>query len=173
MKTLIAALLLASVSAHAGTPYFQHAVLTPSSIQAEFFTGAMKTNAGVSQVTLLPLFYRNAAPTDPWYKPSFAPLVIGGSAGGGSASAELGSVIDVGPQIISGFEGIVGTFSAPAKASVVSFFNCSASATACGSLSAGILGNLNIEQGGKFSTTWKQLGAHPIGYIIDPSILFK
>ena len=168
---LLAALLAVAVPSHAA-PYFQHATLTPSSVQGELFVGMMKTNAGYCQETILPIFYNNAAPTDPWYKPSFAPLAVGWNAGGGSVSGGAGSVLDVGPQLISLFEQGVGLVSGGSKASVVSFFNCSASATACGSLSAGVIGNLTIENQGKMTTTWKELGAHPIGYFIGPSVKF-
>jgi hypothetical protein len=171
MKKILAAVLLGlAVPSFALT--FQRASLSPSNVQGELFTGAMHTNAGLSQVTLIPIYYENAAPTAPWYRPSFAPLVVGGNSGNGSASAVLGAVADVGQQIIAAVESGVGYFSPSAKASVASFFNCSASSTACGALSAGILGNLNIEEAGKFSTTWKELGRHPIGYFIGPVIRF-
>lgn len=171
MKTLLAAALLLAVQAQAA-PYYSHAVLTPSSIKGELFVGAMKTNAGWSQETVAPIFFHNAAPTDPWYHPSSAPLVIGWSAGGGSVSGGIGSILDVGPQIIAGFEGVVGLFSGNGKASVVQFFNCATSATACGSLSAGAILNGTFEENGKLTTTWKQFGAHPVGYFVGPSVLF-
>ncbi len=173
MKNIItAALLVLAVSAQAGTPYYQHPVLTPSSIQGEIIVGPMRTNAGWSQESVAPIFYHNAAPTDPWYHPSSAPLVIGWSAGGGSVSGGLGSLVDVGPQIIYGFEGIVGAFSANGKASIVSFFNCSSAATACGSFTSGVIANGTFESGGKFSTTWKEVGAHPVGYLLALSASF-
>ena len=171
MKTMIAlmALLL-------GSPVFaaslQWASLSPSKIQGELFVGALKTNAGTSQATLLPVCYYNAEPTDPWYKPSVTPLAIGWTSGGGSASALLGPVLDVGPQLLTGLEVAVGAFSPSAKASVTNFFTCAPTSTACGALSAGVLLNLNIEQGGKFSTTWKELGADPVAYFIGPSVHF-
>ena len=167
---LLAALLVAAAPSHA--QYFKHASLAPSSIQGQLFIGAMRTNAGYCQETILPIFYKNAAPIDPWYKPSFSPLAIGWSAGGGSVSGGAGSVLDVGPQLISLFEQGAGLFSPGSKASIVDFFNCSASATACGSLSAGVIGNLTIENQGKLTTTWKELGAHPLGVFIGPSVKF-
>jgi hypothetical protein len=132
----------------------------------------MKTNAGFSQEMIAPVYYHNAASTDPWYKPSFAPLVVGWSAGGNNFSGGVGSVLDAGPQIISGFEGIVGLFSANGKANVVSFFNCAPSATACGTLSTGVLLNLTGERNGQITTTWKELGASPLGFFFGPSVLF-
>ncbi|MDD5301490.1 MAG: hypothetical protein PHS14_00160 [Elusimicrobia bacterium] len=171
-RILAAALFLLASPLVARAQYFQHVSLSPSHVQGELFTGAMKTNKGVGQVTLLPVFFRNAAASDPWYRPSFAPLVVGGGAGGGNTNLALGSVLDVGPQLIMGFEGAVGLFSAPAKTRVEGFFNCSASATACAALSAGVLANLNLEEDGRFSDTWKALGRHPVGYFIGPSLLF-
>ena len=159
-------------AAASSSAYFQHASLAPSDLQGELFTGPMRTNNGWSDVTLLPIFFRNAAASDPWYKPSFAPLVVGGGGGGGNTNLDLGSVVDVGPQIIRGVEFAVGLFSPTAKADVVSFFNCSAAATACAALSAGALANLTVEENGALVTTWKGLGRHPVGYFLGPSILF-
>ncbi len=164
--------LLLFVTCAQAEPYFQHASLAPSNISGEVFIGAMKTNAGYCQETILPIFYRNAAPTDPWYKLSVAPLAIGWSAGGGSASGGVGPILDVGQQFIALFEAGVGVFSTTDKASIVNFFKCSPSATSCGSLSAGVLGNFTIEQNGQMTRTWKELVAHPIGYFIGPSVKF-
>ena len=84
MKTLIAAALLAVLAGPSfATPYYQHPVLTPSSVQGELFVVPMWTNAGVVQETLAPAFYHNAAPTAPWYEPSTA-FALGWSAGGGA-----------------------------------------------------------------------------------------
>ena len=152
---------------------FQWASLTPSSIQGGLFTGAMKTNAGWSEETLLPLYYENAAPADPWYKPSAAPLVLGGGGGSGNANASVGSVLDVGPQFMAGLEQFVGLFSAKDQAAVTTFFNCKPAATTCAALSLGVVANLTLEQDGKFSTTFKEIGAHPVGYIVGPSVYFK
>jgi hypothetical protein len=170
MKSLLAVLLLASPVF--ATPYYQHAVLTPSSVQGELFTGVLKTNAPAANVTLAPIFYHNASADAPWYEPSSAPLVVGYSVGGGNASAVLGPILNFGPQFVYGIEGIVGQFSSAGEASVVSFFKCSPTTTACGSISVGILGNLNAENSGKFSTTWKEWGAHPVGYFFGPSVWF-
>lgn len=155
------------------TAYFQHACLSASGIQGQLIQGAVKTNASVQETTLLPAFYRNAKPTDPWWQPSMAPLAIGGSVGGGNAALNLGPVVDVGPQIIQGAEGLVGIFSAPAKSTMVQFFNCSASSTACGSLSVFLLANATIEQNGRFSRNWHELTAHPFGAGLGPAITFK
>lgn len=152
--------------------YYKHAILTPSSVQGELFTGAMRTNAGISQVTLLPAFYHNASATDAWYKPSSA-FVVGGTSGGGSASAVLGPMIDAGPQLISGIEGAAGLISPAAKTNIVSFFSCSPQANACGTISVAVLFNANLEQGGKFSTTLKEVGEHPLGFVLGPSVTFK
>lgn len=170
-KVLMIALFSINSSSHAES-CFKHAIFTPSKIQGELFTGPMYTNSGLTQVTLIPIFYRNASASDPWYKPSFAPLVLGGSSGQGSASGVVGSVVDLGPQMIQGVELVAGVFSSSAKQSIVSFFNCSASATACGALSAGVLANLTLEENGKFTSTWHELGRHPAGYFLGPSILF-
>jgi hypothetical protein len=170
MKKLLAALLLIASPALAA-PYYQHPTLTPSSVQGELFVVPMWTNAGVVQETLAPAFYHNATPTDPWYHPSTA-FAFGWSAGGGNAFGGLGPVIDIGPQIIYAVEDGVGLFSTNGKANVVKFFNCSASATACGSLSAGVIANGTFESGGQFTRTWKQFGAHPVGYFLGPSVLF-
>lgn len=170
MKLLLAFLILA-VPASA-TPYYQHPILTQSSIQGEMFTGVLKTNAPAANATLVPLLYHNATVMDPWYEPSSSLLTIGYSVGGGNASAVLGPVLNFGPQFIYGIEALVGTVSDAGEAAVVGFFKCSVSATACGSLSAGLLVNLNAEEGGKFSTTWKEWGAHPVGYFIGPSVWF-
>jgi hypothetical protein len=167
---LLVALLVIVVSAKAD-PYFQHASLAPSNIQGEVVIGAMKTNAGYGQETILPLFYRNAAASDPWYKPSFAPLACGWSAGGQSVSGGCGMMVDVGPQLVMLIEEAAGLFSG-GKASATGFFNCGASSTACAAISTGVIGNLNIEDSGKLSTTWKELGAHPLGYFLGPSVKF-
>ncbi len=172
MKKIIVYLLLSVSVPCLANPYLSHPVLTPSSIKGELFVGAMKTNAGWSQETIAPIFYHNAAATDPWYKPSIAPLVLGWSSGGGSVSGGIGSILDVGPQIISAFEGAVGLFSPSGKENVEAFFNCSASATACGSLSAGAILNGTFQEGGKITKTWKEFGSHPVGYFIGPSVLF-
>lgn len=173
MKRLIAvAALILAAAMPAKAQFFQHANLTPSNVQGELVVGGMYTNAGWNQVTELPIFYRNAAATDPWYVPSFSPLTIGGSAGGGNTSGNAGSLLDVGPQIISGVEGFVGLFSANGKTSVSNFFNCSSSATACAALSTGVLANFTIEENGQFSTSLHELFRHPVGYFIGPSILF-
>ena len=152
--------------------YYKHAILTPSSVQGQVFEGAMRTNAGISQVTLLPAFYHNASATDAWYKPSSA-FVIGGTSGGGSASAVIGPMIDAGPQLISGIEGAAGLISPAAKTNIVSFFSCSPLANACGTISVAVLFNANLEQGGKFSTTLKEVGEHPLGFVLGPSVTFK
>lgn len=163
-------LALATSPAHAG--YYQHAVLTPSSVQGEMFTGVFKSNASAANATMAPIFYHNSSASDPWYEPSTAPLVVGYSVGGGNASALLGPVVNFGPQAIYGVEGLVGLFSDAAEASVVSFFKCSPATTACGSIAVGVLGNLNAEEKGKISTTWKEWGAHPVGYFLGPSVWF-
>lgn len=177
MKAFLIAVLAAFMGAcvepcFAGDPFFQHADLTPSNIQGQAVLGWMHTNAGSSQVNELPIFYRNSTATDPWYKPSFSPLAIGWSVGGGNASGNAGSLIDFGPQLISAFEGGLGLFSSNAEASVINFFNCSASATACGALSAGLLANLTIEHNGQFSKGVHEMFAHPLGEFVGPSILF-
>ena len=161
---------LVAVSAHA-TPYYQHPVLTPSSVQGELFVVPMWTNAGVVQETLAPAFYHNAAPTAPWYEPSTA-FALGWSAGGGNAYGGTGFVLDVGPQAIYGIEGVVGLVSANGEASVVKFFACSPTATACGTLSTGVMLNGTFESGGKPVTTLREFGAHPLGYFLGPSVRF-
>lgn len=166
------ALICFGSSAARAESFFQHADLTPSSIQGQFFTGASRTNKGWGQLTMMPLFFRNAAASDPWYKPSFSPLAIGGTFGHGDASLAAGAVVDVGPQIIMGMESVVGLFSDAGKTSVSSFFNCSAAATACAALSAGALANLTVEENGTFSRTLKEWGRHPVAYFIGPSLLF-
>ena len=54
MKKLIAALLLVAAPAVA-TPYYQHAILTPSKVQGELFTGVLKTNAPAANAALADL----------------------------------------------------------------------------------------------------------------------
>jgi hypothetical protein len=174
MRELLVVLMmaLAAMSAKAD-PYYQHAVLTPSSIQGELFTGMVKTNAGYAQETALPLLYHNYSPEDPWYKPSHALLAVGYSAGGGSAFANLGPVLDVGPQLTYGIEWVAAAANASFGASTQAFFNCSAGATACGQLSAGVMANGTFEENGQLVRTWHEFGAHPVAYFVGPTILFK
>ena len=173
MKTLLAALFLAVAVPSFADPYFQHAVLTPSSIQGQLFTGVVKTNAGISQETALPVFYRNVAATAPWYDLSWSPFAIGYSAGSGQAFANFGPILDVGPQITYGIEWVASAASASFGASTKSFFNCAPSSTACGALSAGVMANGTFEQGGQLVRTWHEFGAHPVAYFLGPTILFK
>ena len=169
---VVALVCLCSLAAHAD-PYFQHAVLTPSAIQGELFTGVVKTNAGISDETALPLFYRNVSASSPWYQPSFSPLAVGYSAGGGTAFANIGPILDVGPQITYGVEWLASAASASFGASTKSFFNCAPSSTACGALSAGGMANGTFEQGGQLVRTWREFGVHPVAYFLGPTILFK
>ena len=171
-KLALVALLALAASAHAD-PYYQHAVLTPSSVQGELFTGVVKTNAGISQETALPLFYRNAAPLSPWYQPSYSLLAIGYSAGSGQAFANIGPILDLGPQLTYGIEWLASAASASFGASTKAFLSCAPTATACGAISAGVMANGTFEQAGQLTHTWHEFGAHPIAYFLGPSITFK
>lgn len=172
MKKFLLLALLVPCAASA-TPYFQHAVLTPSSIQGELFTGAIKTNAGVSQETALPILYRDVSPSAPWYDLSWSPLAVGYSAGSGQAFGNVGPVLDAGPQVTYGIEWLASAANASFGASTKAFFNCSAAANACGQLSVGVMANGTFEQQGQLVRTWHEFGAHPVGYFLGPTILFK
>lgn len=169
MKSLIVALILAMPAT--ATPYYQHPTFSQAGIQGELFIGTMRTNSGFNQETIAPVFYHNASSSDPWYHPSSA-FVIGWNTGSGNASGGVGPFLDIGPQIIYGLESAVGVFSSNGKANVIAFFACSPTATACGSLSAGAIANGTFESGGQMTRTWKEFGAHPVGYTIGPSVTF-
>lgn len=174
MKKILFALVLGVLSAPAfADPYFQHASLTPSNISGELFTGVVKTNAGISDETALPLFYRNVSSSSPWYQPSFSPLAVGYSAGGGTAFANIGPILDAGPQVTYGIEYLATAASASFGASTKAFFNCSTLANACGSLSVGVMANGTFEQNGQLVRTWHEFGAHPVAYFLGPTITFK
>ena len=170
-KAVSLLLAFAAVPAFA-SPYYQHAVLTPSAIQGELFTGAIRTNAGFSQETALPLFYHNSD-NAPWYEPSSSPLALGYSAGGGQTFVNVGPVVDFGPQLTYGVERLAAAASASFGKSTKAFFDCAANSTTCGTLSAGVMANGTFEQGGAMVKTWHEFGAHPVAYFLGPTIRFK
>jgi hypothetical protein len=172
IRRILTASLLGFPGLAMASPYYQHASFLPSSVQGQLTLGLMRTNAGYQEVSELPIFYHTAAVNGAWYDLSHSPLACGGAVGRQSASFNCGAILDLGPQLIEGLEYLTGKFSLKAQAGLAQFFNCSASANACGTLSAGALSNVTVEDNGVLARGAHDLFKHPIGYFIGPSILF-
>ena len=176
MKKLIVGLLVClGVRLAGASPYFDHVDYTSEAgVQGQLVSGAVRTNAGIGSVQLLPIFYHNA-PTPTTLSQfftdlSFSPLAIGGSFGGGNGQFDLGPIFDLGPQVQGLIVAGLKLASPSASQKVLNFFAPNGNYVA---LSAGVLLNASPLINGRIIDPFSKEGLRsPLGFFAGPSVIF-